>query len=67
MHDADEDDEAESFAAEAPKLALEDLGDESESGEDDEIVVEGDEPSASEDKAVLRDADGYRLAKGTHP
>ena len=60
-------DEAEPFVAESPKLASRDLSDEFDSGEDDEIVVEGDEPSASEDKAAPTDADGYRLARGSGP
>jgi hypothetical protein len=66
LHDNDEDD-AEPFVAESPKLALQDLDDESYSGEDDEIVVEGDEQSASEGKAAPTDVDGYRLARGSSP
>jgi hypothetical protein len=67
MQDADEDDEVESFAAEPPKLALQDSVDEADSGEDDEIVVEDDESSASEGKAAPTDVDGYRLARGSSP
>lgn len=66
-YDHDEDDEAEPFVAESPKLELRDLVDDSNSAEDNEIVVEGDEPSASEGKTVPTDAHGYRLARGSGP
>ena len=64
----DDDDEGESFVSESPKLAPQSADDELDPDEgEDDIVIEGDERRALEDKAVLRDADGCRLVRGARP
>jgi Mrp family chromosome partitioning ATPase len=65
--DRDEDDEAEPFAPETPKLAVEDEGEEPDLDEEDDIMTEGAEEPELKDKVVLRDADGCRLVRGALP
>lgn len=67
LHQNDDEDEAESRVMESPKLALQDFDNESDCGEDDEIVFEGDEQSDAEDKAVRTDANGGRLVREARP
>ncbi len=77
-HQDDDEDEAEPFVAESPKLALQDLADESDSGvddtiistdsnESDDIVEEGEEEEPAKPCTAATIALGGRLVRGQLP
>ena len=78
LHQDDDEDEAEPFVAESPKLALQDLADESDSGEDDaivstdtdesdDIIAEGEEEEPAKRCTAATIALGGRLVRGQLP
>ena len=78
MHQNDDEDDAEPFVAESPKLALQELPDGSDSGEDDaiismdsnesdDIVEEGEKEEPAMRSSAATIALGGRLVKGQLP
>jgi hypothetical protein len=78
LHQDDDEDEAEPFVAEPPKLALKDLADEANSGEDDALVItdsdesedivsEGEEEEPARRCTAASIALGGRLVRGQLP